>query len=498
MTVGSLQALRGQTLIIEDREFRVVALTSREPSGMTPAFHLLEIRAQPALRVDLALPPEWNGRLYTNGNAGFAGEPVDSPLRDVTRAIALSRGFAVVGSNTGHDEAVDPIASFGNDREKLLDYAHRAVHQSVLVAKALLPRIYGQNAAFTYFEGCSTGGRQALMAAQRYPGDFDGIISGCPVLDLTGNQLWAVYTGQWLAGKNIGAREMRVVAAVVNRRFGAKEGREPELIDRPIAADFDLMRDVPICEDCAGRNDCLSRKQAEAIAAVYKEASLGRRRTFPGLPIGAEAIGVSQPGFAPASGWEGWFYPSPDGFFAGAPDGVRVSFAESFLHGMLGYRGSWRDFDFSDAALEGLDELSALVDATNPDLSAFANEGGKLLLYHGLADAAINPARTVAYFEAVKSRMGDAVDNFARFYLPPGMFHCFGGYGPDRFDMLSALVQWVEHGEAPHTIIATQVLDPANPQRVRRRPLCPYPHIAQYDGSGDPDAATSYRCVMPA
>lgn len=497
MRVASLKGLHGLVLTLEGRTFRVVSVTERESAGMTPAFHLLEIRAQPALRIDLALPAEWNGSLYALGNGGFAGEPVDSPLRDFPRAIALSRGYAVVGSNTGHDADVDALASFGGDMEKLIDYAHRALHHSVMVAKALLPKIFGAEARFSYFEGCSTGGRQALMAAQRYPEDFNGIIAGCPVLDLTGAQLWSVYTGQRLAGKNVGSREMKIVASVVNKRFGAREGRTPELIDDPLNADFDVLRNIPICEDCAGRDDCLTRAQAEAVSAIYKPAALGRGRTFPGLPIGAEAIGAGQPGFPPLSGWEGWFYASADGFFAGAPDGVRVSFAESFLQGMLGYRGRWQDFDFSDAALQGLEQLSALVDATDPDLTPFAAAGGKLLLYHGLADAAVNPARTVAYFQAVEARMGDRVRRFARFYRPPGMFHCFGGYGPDRFDMLSPLVNWVEHGAAPDAIVATQGPDPSQPQKERARPLCPYPLIAKYNGSGDPSSADSYSCAMP-
>jgi len=504
MQVGNLKTVSGRSLNIEGRDFRVESVTAREAAGITPAFRLLEIRAQPALRVDLALPAEWNGRLYMNGNGGFAGEPVDSPLRDLSRASALFQGYAVVGSNTGHDEAVDPLASFGGDREKLIDYAYRAVHQSVVVAKVLLPLIYGRGPEFTYFEGCSTGGRQGLMAAQRYPEDFDGIIAGCPVLDLTGSQLWGIRTGQWLADKGIGAPQMKIIASVVNHRFGAKEGRNPELIDDPLGADFDPLRDLPICEDgsnrehSSGGNSCLTRQQAEAIACVYRETTLGRGRTFPGLPIGAEATGAGQPGFAPLSGWEGWFYPSPDGFFAGAPHGVRVSFAESFLQGMLGYRGHWKDFDFSDRVLQGLEALSVLIDAVDPDLSRFARAGGKLILYHGLADAAVNPARTIAYFESVKSRMGDTVDGFARFFTPPGMFHCFGGYGPDRFDMLSSLVKWVEQDMAPEMILASQVPDPTTPQETLQRPLYPYPAIPRYDGHGDPNAAASYKAVMRA
>jgi hypothetical protein len=497
MTELNLDDWCGRSLTIEGREFRVAGTTARQAEGMAPAFQLLEIRAQPALRIDLALPAAWNGRLYANGNGGYAGEAVDSPLRDISRAIALARGFAVVGSNTGHDAEVDPLASFGRDRAKLIDYAYLAVHHSVLVAKVLLPKIYGSEVQYSYFDGCSTGGRQALMAAQRYPGDFDGIISGCPVFDFTLTQLASVYTGQRLVGRNIGARQMQIIAQSVNRRFGAPESGSPELIDQPLDADFDALRDLPIGMDPTGGDARLTKDQAEALSAIYKDAKLGRKHTFPGLPIGAEAAGAWLPGLTPSSGWAGWLYASDEGFFAGAPDGVRVTFGESFLQGMLGYQGRWQDFDFSDAALKGLEELAALTDATDPNLAVFAGRGGKLMLYHGLADVAVNPARTVAYFKSVQKQLGSLVDRFMRFYTPPGMFHCFGGYGPSQFDMLTPLMDWVERGRAPDAVIAAQDAT-SSPRGARTRPLYPYPKVPKYNGSGDPNSADSYEGVLPS
>ena len=497
MTRTGLEYLIGHRLVIEQREFTVSGASRREAEGAIPAFTLFEIRAAPALRIDLALPDTWNDNLYTIGNGGWAGEPVDSPLRDMPRGLGLARGFAVVGSNTGHDEAVDFGASFGSDREKLIDYAYRAIHHSVLVAQAMLTEIHGRRARYSYYEGCSTGGRQGLMAAQRYPEDFDGIIAGCPVLDLTSTQLAGVRIAQELEGKNVGAREMAIVAGVVNRKLGAREGRAVELIDDPLGADFDVLRDVPVADgDCIIEN-ALARAQAEAIAKVYEPVAIGRGRSYPGMPIGGEAPGTGLPGTPDLSGWEGWMYPSDVGFFAGTSNGVKASFGETFLQGMLGHRGSWREFDFSDEALGAIEEISALVDAVDPDLGAFARAGGKLILYHGLSDMAVNPARTVAYFDSVRETMGEAVESFARFYAAPGMFHCFGGYGPHRFDMLTALTGWVERGEAPGTIIASHNPDPARPGKVWTRPLCPYPAIARYDGTGDPFSADSYRCELP-
>lgn len=498
MTASGADRLKGHELEIEDRAFTVTDVTERDAAGFSPAFTRIEVRSAPALRVDLALPGAWNGRLYMTGNGGYAGEAFDNPLQDMARARALAGGYAVVSTNTGHDETTDPLAAFATDPDKLLDYAHRAVHQAALVGRALIQEIFGKAPDYSYFEGCSTGGRQALMSAQRYPDDFDGIISGCPVLDFTGSQLWGVRTGQFLAGSNVGDREMAILSAVIHEKFGAREGRQPELIDRPVGADFDILRDVPIATDDEPMEGHLTRTQAEAIAKIYQPASIGGGRTFPGLPIGGEAIGGGLPGTTPASGWAGWMYASSEGFFAGAPAGVRVTFGETFLQQMLGYRGHWEQFDYSDDALNGIDKLMALLDATDADLSPLAQAGNKLILYHSASDVAVNPARTVAYYQSVRAEMGARADEAMRFYLVPGMFHCFGGYGPDQFDMLAALVDWVEKGAAPATIIASQRPNPANPQEVWTRPLCPYPAIAQYDGKGDPASAASYACVYPS
>lgn len=480
-----IQRQLGAELTIEGRHFTVSVVEERAASPVSPPFTRLEIRAAPALRVDLALPADWNGSLYVHGNGGFAGEGVDSPLRDPQRAAALGRGLAVAGSNTGHDDTVDVLGSFASDPDKLIDYAHRAVHHTVLVAREMLARIYGRGPAHAYFEGCSTGGRQAIMAAQRYPTDFDGIICGAPVLDFTGSQLWGVRTGQILEGSGIGDAQMRIVARALRDAAVAQNQFEDGLIVDALKLDFDVLRDVPIAPEGEERDDCLTPAQADAFARIYARCDIGAGRTFPGIPFGAEFIGAMMPGLAPASGWAGWFYKWDAGFFTGAQSGVRATFGETFLHYFLGYEGSWKDFDYSDAALAELAEVSALMDAVDPDLSPFAAAGGKLIMYHGLADAALNPARAAAYFEDVRATLGvERVGEFARLYLVPGMFHCFGGYGPSLFDMLTPLVEWADSGTAPQAIVA---MEPSMEQPgtiIRTRPLCPYPCVTRTGADG--------------
>jgi hypothetical protein len=490
---------RGRTLSVEGRAFAVAAASRREPTSGAPAYCLLEIRSPPALRVDLALPMRWNGRLYMNGNGGYAGEAVDSPMRDGARGAALAQGFAVVGTNTGHDAPADPLGAFAHDSDKLLDYAHRAVHQSALVAKTLLKQIYGVDPRYAYFDGCSTGGREALMAAQRYPEDFNGIIAGAPVFDFTGSQLWGVRTAQLLQGADVGARELKIVGAAVLQACDAEDGVTDGLISDPLHCHFDVRRDTALCR--AGdvkERACLSDKQQAALAAVYAPASIGAGQTFPGQLYGAEPSGVVFPGMPPANGWEGWYYPANVGLFAGAPSGVRATFGETFLRDILGVAATWQDFDYSDQSLAGLPAIARLMNATDPDLRPFNHQGGKLLMYFGLADAALNPARLVSYFEQLRQHLGPStVDRFARLYLVPGMFHCSGGYGPDRFDLMSRLIDWVEAGKAPGTIEATQLEADKSMKVKRTRPLCPYPAIARYRGRGDPSSAASFRCQQP-
>ena len=486
----NLASLDGLQLEIEGRNFDLVATTDRAATPISPAFTLLEIRAAPALRIDIAVPEAWNGKLYVVGNGGYAGEDVDSPMRDLPRAMALAKGFVVAGSNTGHDADVDILGAFAADPEKLVDYAHRAVHQTALVAKAVITGIFGRPARYAYFEGCSTGGRQALMAAQRYPTDFDGIVCGAPVFDLTSTQLWGVRTAQLLDGAGIGAAQMRLVAEAIARKYGAEGDLLGALAADPKGEQFDVLRDVPRSDTGA---EGLTQAQAEALAAVYSPVGIGAGRTFPGQPIGGEVAGDVMPGLPPASGWQGWYYNWAEGFFALAPDGVRASFGESFLRDFLGARSSWRDFDFSDAALATLPEVSALLDATQADLTPFAAAGGKLVIYHGLADAALNAMRTLEYYEAVRAEVGEEIaQQFVRFYLPPGMFHCTGGYGPDRIDFLTALTAWVENGEAPDRLISSQMAAGDGAKPMATRPLWPYPRVARYDGTGDPSAAASY------
>lgn len=440
----------------------------------------------PAIQFEIALPDSWNRRLYMFGNGGYAGEDLTADSRVATRDAALLRGFLTVQQNTGHDARTEPLGTFADgDLSALVDYAHRAVHETVSLGKEIAATYYTRGPAFSYWDGCSTGGRQGLMSAQRYPGDFDGIVAGAPVLDFTGTQLWGIYNAQVLAEAPISESQLGTFAEAVMGKCDAIDGVEDGLITDPRQCDFDPVADLPICEGDEASDDCFTTEQAEGIAAINAGVFVDGEQVFPGVPWGVE--GVDESGF---SGWSQWIVAD------GGPSRQGV-YGATFLQNMalLPARGvdeDWRSFDIEGRYSE-IGMIRDILDATDPDLSAFRDKGGKMLTYFGWADPALNPLMGVEYYEDVTEEMGDASD-FYRLFMVPGMYHCRSGYGPDKFDALTPLIDWVENGVAPETLVATQESDGAV---VRESRLCPYPEVAVHDGEGDPAEADSYACEMP-
>ncbi len=434
---------------------------------------------QPEVRFVVTLPSVWNGRLYMSGNGGFAGEPLDAPARDRTRAVALRSGFATADTNTGHDARIEPQGSFASNPQKLLDYAFRAVHVTAETAKKLAQAYYGALPARAYFDGCSTGGRQGLIAAQRFPADFDGIVVGAPVLNFTGTMLSYTWINQVLLSAGLREEQLRTLADRVYASCDEKDGLKDGIIGDPRKCDFQPERDLPKCSGDRTGADCFTAQQIAAIQRMHTDVTAGGKRLFPGFPVGAEAIAGNR------SGLLNWFIRN---------DGATLStgFASSFLRdvALSGSKESidWKTFDFEkDPARLGT--MHAILDATDTDLSAFRVHGGKILMYYGWADPALNPLMGVEYYEQMREKMGAGTTDFFRLFMVPGMFHCRGGVGPDAFDAMTPLVNWVEKGTKPEVLKAKQT--------NRSRPLCPYPQVARYSGSGSVDDAASFRCVAP-
>ncbi|MFN7933046.1 MAG: tannase/feruloyl esterase family alpha/beta hydrolase [Bryobacteraceae bacterium] len=428
------------------------------------SFCRVTLLVQPEIRIEVSLPAQWNNRLYMFGNGGYAGESLEAPNRVANRNTALDHGFVVAQTNTGHDAAKEPLATFTVNPQKLADYAFRSLHVTAESAKRVAEFYYGKRPARSYYNGCSTGGRQALILAQRYPEDFDGIVAGAPALNNVSNRLRAIATYQAVAKNPLPIDKLKILAGRVYAKCDAVDGAKDGLIDDPRKCDFKARRDLPACSGDQ-HADCFTGAELSTIETIYGDVMLNGKRVAFGWPVGAEIAGPNG-----VSGWDGWIMRA---------NGLSQSaqYAESAIRYMI-FPKPEPEFDMRKFNLETqsklFDPVATLMNATDPDLSAFRARGGKMLMYFGWADPALNPLMGIEYYEQVKQQMGSGVENFFKLYMMPGVFHCSGGVGPACFDPLSRVIAWVEQGKAPAAIEAEQR---EGQTVVRRRNLCPYPQV---------------------
>lgn len=458
-------------------DFSIVsATTSPAAAPDVPEYCRVVGLIQPEVRFEVDLPSTWNGRVYMFGNGGYAGEALDSAGRQADAKRAVSRGFVAAQTNTGHDAATEPLAAFASSPQKVIDYAFRAVHVTAVTAKALADAYYGTPPRRSYFDGCSTGGRQGLIEAQRFPDDFDGIVVGAPVLNFSGTMIGYAKDQKALAAAPLTADAVKTVGEAVTAKCDALDGVKDGVVDDPRRCPFHPATDVPRCSGDTAAPGCLTAAQVHAVEIVYAPLQRNGSTFFPGWPVGAE------------SGWLPWFV-SPNGGRS-----ISYGFGEAFLKNIAFGRPNasydWLTFDVN-ADLDKIQTGRALLDATSPDLARFKGRGGKIVSYVGWADPALNPLMTVGYYESVMKAMGSSTTDFYRMFMVPGMGHCQGGAGTSAFDAFTPLVRWVEKGTAPDTIPAARV---AGGAVVRTRPLCPYPRTAIYKGSGSTDDAANFVC----
>jgi hypothetical protein len=461
--------------------------------GAVPAHCRVSGLLRPEIAFEVSLPSHWNGRFYMIGNGGHAGESLDDPGRAAQRGSALQMGFAFAQTNTGHDAQREPGATFVmSNPQKAIDYAYRSVHLTTVTTKAITAKYYAKTVARSYWNSCSNGGRQGLIEAQRYPTDYDGLIVNAPWVEQTGFTIGALWNQKAVSAAPLTAAKLALLATKVMERCDAIDGVKDGLIDDPRKCDFDAKRDVPACPAGADTADCLTAPQADAVMKVYGGPQSHGRAIFPGYMPGSEA--VVTPAFgggAPVSAWMNLIVPGPDGKAAdfGLADNTMRYLV--FSPPRPDYDSLTFDFDH-DTSL--LDSWSAKVDAKNPDLTAFRAHGGKLLMTYGWADQVLQPLMGVNYYERALARNGPDTRDFFRLFMVPGMTHCAGGLGTDRFDSVTALIDWVEKKQAPDSLRASRVVDN---RVVRSRPLCPYPQTARYSGQGSIDEASNFSCATP-
>ena len=445
----------------------------------------------PEVAFEVNLPGRWNRRFYMTGNGGLAGDALDGPTSP-ERSAALANGFVTARTNTGHDAQTEPSGTFVlSNPQKAIDYAYRAVHVTAETAKAIAVDYYGQPISFSYWNSCSNGGRQGLIEAQRFPGDFDGIVAYAPWADQTGFTIGAMWNQKALTEAPVPSAKLTLVAEAVMTKCDAVDGLTDGLIDDPRTCGFDPMRDVPACRAGTDMPDCLTAAQATTLKKIYDGPASNGKPLFPGFMVGSEAVTTRFNGEV-SSGWVGAIVPAQ-------PDAKPADF--NLAEGVMRYLildPPQPDYDFMtfdydrDPAL--VERWSRLADAKDPDLSAFRKRGGRLIMTYGWADSILQPMMGVTYYEAVVATNGQDTTDFARLFMMPGVGHCGGGVGPDRTDAVTAVIDWVEKNQAPDSLRASKV---TNGKVVRTRPLCPYPQVARYKGEGSIDEAANFSCVAP-
>lgn len=421
----------------------------------------------------------WNSDFFFQGVGGLAG--VIGPLD-----VGLRRGYASASASTdtGHQGSTklgNPVMDGSwalNNRPKVIDYGYRGVHVATVAAKAVVEEYYGRPLRRSIFNGCSNGGRQGLMEAQRYPADYDGIVSQSPAfnaIDTITAWIWQMQAQLAEPGGWVSPAELPALSAASLRNNDGKDGLVDGLVSDPARAQFEPG---PLVADKA-----LTPEQVRAARAIYS----GRGRPVAGHPLGHEdgwlsyITGTVPPVAGPDGRLVFPFSPSAPAAYTFSNEFLRYFFFNDPTYDLT-------DFTFArDAAV--LETLRSTLDATDPDLGAFHARGGKLLVAHGWADPALGASAPIDYHTSVVDRMGaKTTSEFFRLFMAPGMFHCGDGPGPNSFDALTSIERWVYDGVAPAAMVAT------NPASGRSRPLCPYPAVAVYNGSGSVDAADNFTC----
>ncbi len=429
------------------------------------------------IKIEVWLPQfGWNGKFQAVGNGGWAGViTYTSGAGEIEKGMAeaLKRGYATSSTDTGH---VGNTASglFGHP-EKVIDYDYRAIHEMTLAAKKIIAGFYGRGPQRSYFNGCSTGGRQALKEAQQFYNDYDGIIAGAPAADaahMAAGRLWVAQATLKNPASYIPQSMYPMIHEAVVKSCDAVDGVKDGLINDPRQCHFD-PKVLACTTEHAG--SCLTGPQVDAATKIMSPVVNPRtgQQIFPRLEPGSEL---------------GW------GQQAGGPDAYYTSLERLRYVVFKDPNWDWRTFDFDRdvARVESLDQGNA----TDPNMKSFESRGGKLLMYHGWTDQSIAPTATIKYYDSVLTAMGGAqkTAGWLRLFMVPGMNHCGGGEGTTAFDAIGTLERWVEKGKAPEQILASHR---TNGKVDRTRPLCPYPQVAKYTGTGSIDDAANFTCKAP-
>jgi hypothetical protein len=475
------------------------------PSVDVPAFCRVRGEIKPTsdslIKFEVWLPAQWNGKFEQVGNGGLAGS-----INLFALAGVLKKGFATAGTDDGHQGSpVDGSWAIGHP-EKVKDFGYRAVHLTNEKAKEIIAAFYGKAPKYSYFNGCSEGGREAMMEAQRYPQDFNGILAGAAANKWTELMAAFAWNAQALnsATSFISPEKRNAVRDAALAACGSQDGVKDAYIKDPLSCRFDPS--VLLCKD-SDSNSCLTLEQLAALKKIYSGPKNPRtdKQISAGYEPGAEGL----PGF-PGIAFDSYIYG------AGPGASLDAIFSSAVYGGFVVEDSKWKfsDLNFDKDIATAQEKIGPTLDATNPDLGAFRAHGGKLIQYHGWNDGSPSPHHAVEYYEDTMAKMGgfNQTSKFYRLFMAPGMMHCGSGPGPNMFgntldfaapndpdrNIFAALERWTEQDMAPDKIIATKYTndDPSKGIEMTR-PLCPYPQIAKWTGKGPTSDAQNWACQVP-
>lgn len=431
------------------------------------------------INFEILLPDDWNGIFVMGGGGGFVGS-----IQNAARS-SVEKGFATSGTDTGHDGKKFPGAGWAlNDMERQLNFGHLAVHRTVEVSKSIIANYYGEYPKYSYFMGCSRGGGQAMMEAQRYPEDFDGIVAAAPAFN------WPAISAEFI--QNIQAafpeklteplllpQHIKILQDAVLTQCDKIDGVRDSIINDPSDCNFNFET-LPKCKGNLSGKDCFTANQINALKKIYDGIDLGNGISYPGFPFGGE----SEPG-----SWTSWITGNgPGAQNSGYPSSHAYFGIEVFKY-LIIQDPDWdyRKYDFKGYEKEIM-YASAYLDATSSDYTGFRNRNGKIIFWHGWNDPALSAFATIDHFKAVKEK-DPRINDYMRLFLLPGVLHCGGGKGPSEADWLGIIRNWVENNVPPERIVVRKTI---KGKEVMSRPVFPYPAEAVYDGKGDPYTESSY------
>ena len=476
----------GDLALLQLIDMRITSAEQMPAGDAEPAHCRVTGVIETEINFELLLPEEWNGRFMMGGGGGYVGTVQNQAQSLYSEGgTALERGYATVGTDTGHTGTGTEAGWALNNPQRRENFGHRAVHLTAEAAKSIISHYYDRPPDYSYFLGCSRGGGQAMMESQRYPDDFDGLVAGAPAYYWTAftagfvQTQQAVYPSGNLSTPVVTSQNRQLLAAGIDAACDELDGVDDGILNEPRACGF-RPESLPRCADEEAAADCVTSAQLAAIQAVYDGPTSNGEPLFVGFPLGGE----NDPG-----GWDRWITDASDSAT------LHHAFGTELYKHFVFDDPDWdyTTYDFStwqkDTASTG-----AILDAIDTDLTALRNAGGKIIFWTGWSDAALTALGTIAYYEEAETRDPD-VREFGRLYMMPGVLHCGGGPGPDRVDWIEAIRAWVEDGQAPRRLVAATRDDSG--VTTMSRPLCPYPEVAVYDGEGSPDTEGSFSCSIP-